>query len=135
MIFGWSISAWSTTWVWGWQIFQIKSNTATYLTVAGWDTKPNESTYAIFDDFWEVLSFIWNDWVYTIHSDTFVKRLEWLNNSSVTAVVDATWNNGRIFEVLTNGLVACSATQTSNWENALYWWQYAALFNWSSTIW
>ena len=135
MILGWATSAWSTTWVWGWQIFQIKSNTATYLTVAGWDTKPNESTYAIFEDFWEVLSFIGNDWVYTIHSDTFVKRLEWLNNNSATAVVDATWNNGRIFEVLTNWLVACSATQTSNWENALYWWQYAAFFNGSSTIW
>jgi len=141
MIFGWATSAWSTTWVWWWQIFQIKSNTATYLTVAGWDTKPNESTYAIFDDFWEALSFIWNDWVYTIHYDwgtswtPFVKRLEWLNNKDATAVVDATWNNGRIFEVLTNWLIACSATQTSNWENALYWWQYAAFFNWSSTIW
>ena len=119
MIFGWSTWPWDTHWVWWWQIFQIKSNTATYLTVAGWDTKPDQSTYAIFDDFWEILSFIGNDWVYVIHSDTFVKRLEWLNNSSLTSVVDATWNNGRIFEILTNWLIACSATQTSNWERGI----------------
>ena len=135
MICWWATSAWSTTGVWWWQIFQIKSNTATYLTVAGWDTKPNQSTYIIFRDFWETLSFIGNDWVYAIHNDTKITRLEWLNNKDTTAVVDATWSNGRIFEVLTNWLVACSATQTSSWENALYWWQYAGLFNGSSTIW
>lgn len=135
MIFGWATTAWSTTWVGWWQIFQIKSNTATYLTVAWWDTKPNESTYAIFRDFWEVLTFIGADGLYSIHSDTLVSRCEWLNNKDTTAVVDATWNNGRIFAVLTNWLVACSATQTSSWENALYWWQYAGFFNWSSTIW
>ena len=134
MILGWATSAWSTTWVWGWQIFQIKSNTTEYLTVAGWDTKPNESTYIIFRDFWETLSFIGADWVYAIHSDTLVTRMEWLNQTTVP-VVDATWNNWRIFEVLTNWLIACSATQTSSWENALYWWQYAGFFNWSSTIW
>lgn len=130
----WWATTVSETWVWWWQVFQIKGNTDSYLIVAGWDTKPNESTYGIFTDFWEVPVFVWADWLYAIHNDTCITRFQWLNKSPVYPV-DACFNNGRIFAVLNNWLVACSATTSSNWEQALYWWQYSAFFNGSSTIW
>ena len=52
-------------------VFKISANDATSLTLQfGWDTAPtSESKFKIYADYWEVLSFIGNDWIYAICND------------------------------------------------------------------
>ena len=92
-----------TWWPSLWWIYKISSNTADTLTLQyGWDAAPdNTSTFKIYSDYWEILSFIWNDWIYSIIND-----IDWWTDntyhfSSFGTVIDADWNDWRIFAVIT----------------------------------
>ena len=135
LITWWQTSITDTDGTWPWQIMSIISNTSTYLTVDWWDTAPHNSAYIIYDEYWEVLTFIWPDGLYAIHSDEFVSRYQGINQASLS-VVDACWNNWRIFALLSNWSVECSAVITSDWDTmTLSWWRMSWFFNQSSFIW
>ena len=132
MLIGWWTQADLTKWTWAWQILPIRANENQDIEVdTGWDDAPNETTYKIFQSYWEVLAFIWWDWLYTINNDTNVNKLQWL----AVKVIDADWTDGRIFAVLENGNVVVSATMTSDWSYVLTGWYSSAYFNASSLIW
>lgn len=123
------------SWSWTWQVIKITSNTNNELQVDYWAEQPKNVKLYIFDDYWEVLAFVWWDWLYLIHNDNIVLKYEWLWK----AVVDADWNTGRVFAILENGNVVCSATRSSNEFTSLEWWYFAWYFNnysmIGSTVW
>lgn len=132
MLLGWGTAADLTKWTWAWQILPIKANKNNDLEVdTAWDVAPNETTYKIFQSYWEVLAFIWWDWLYTINNDTNVNKFEWL----AVDVVDADWTDGRIFAILANNNVVVSSTMTADGSYVLTWWYSAWYFNASSLIW
>ena len=131
LLMGWASSA--TTGTSQWCVFPIMKNDATKLTVwVGWDAQPNETTYAIFDQYWEVLTFIWGDWLYAIHNDDFIKRYESIQSS--VSVVDADWSNWMIYAILSNGWIVMSASKTNDWSYSLNWWYFAWYMNNSSYL-
>lgn len=118
---------------WVWQILNISANTTSYLTVSSFIVTPSSSKYIIFDQYWEVLSFIWWDWLYAIHTDNTIIR--WNSFINSVATVDACWNNGRAFMLNTNWQVFVSAYATENFWDPIYWWQMAWVFNSTSNVW
>lgn len=127
----WYQTWWGWSWSWTGQVININSNTNNQLLVTNWAEQPINAKCYIFEDYWEVLAFVWWDWLYLIHNENIVLKYEWLWK----AVIDADWNAGRVFAILDNGNVFCSATRTSNEFSSLSWWYYAGLFNNYSMIW
>lgn len=132
MLFGWASS--STTWTSQWCVFPITKNDATKLTVGvGWDAQPNETTYWIFEQYWEVLVFVWGDWLYAIHNDTCIRRYESIQSS--ISVVDADWSNWMMYAILSNWGIVMSASKTNDWNYSLNGWYFAGYMNGSSYLW
>lgn len=132
MLWWWATSA--TTWTSQWCCFPIQANDATKLTLwVWWDAKPNETTYWIFEWYWEVLVFVGWDWLYAIHNDTCVHRYESIAAS--ISVVDADWSNGMMYAILSNGTIAMSASKTNDGNYPLAWWYFAWYMNGSSIVW
>ena len=127
----WYQTWWNWSWSWTWQVININSNTNNQLVVTNWAEQPINVKCYIFEDYGEVLAFVGWDWLYLIHNDNLVLKYEWLWKP----VIDADWNTGRVFAVLENGNVFCSATRTANEFSSLAWWYYAWLFNNYSMIW
>ena len=131
-LLGWASS--STTGTSQWCVFPITKNDATKLTVwVGWDAQPNETTYAIFDQYWEVLVFVWWDWLYAIHNDEFIRRYESIQAS--VSVIDADWSNGMMYAILDNWGIVMSASKTNDWNYSLNGWYFAGYMNGSSYLW
>ena len=218
--FAWKFVA-ITDWPSLWSVYKISANDATSLTLQyGWDTEPTtDSKFKIYSDYTETLSFIGNDWIYSIINDkplpittytpaevTFtvtantditdshdagsVSLVEWWNyknavNSSTTSVVlvqataaeytynatdfdayttltdgsittpysentpdndniywfksfgtvvDADWNDWRIFAINLENTVSCSATETNDWQYVMSWGYFAWYINSSSVL-
>jgi len=115
-----------------WQIIRISSNTSTTLTMSNWwDSQPQSgTTYKIFPNYAEVLAFIGDDWIYIIHNETNVTRL-----TGFGSVVDACYNDGRIFAFDDSNNVLVSAMETNDWAFALSWGYFSAYANQTSLIW
>lgn len=97
---------------WTWQIFQISSNTADTLTLARWwELQPTGITYQIFEKRSEVPAVVSNDWIYVIHNDSVVLKL-----NNFWTVVDCVYNLWRIMAVDTNDNIIVSYP----WYNAHY---------------
>lgn len=132
LLLGWASS--STTGTSQGCVFPITKNTSDTLTVwVGWDAQPNETTYAVFEQYWEVLVFIWGDGLYAIHNDDFIRRYESI--SSDRKVVDADWNNWMLYTILDNWNVLMSASKTNDWSYSLSGWYFAWYMNGSSSLW
>lgn len=132
MLWGWASS--STTWTSQWCVFPITKNDATKLTVwVWWDAQPNQTTYWIFDQYWEVLVFVWGDWLYAIHNDNCIRRYESIQAS--ISVVDADWSNWMMYAILDNWSIVMSASKTNDGNYALNGWYFAGYMNGSSWLW
>ena len=116
---------------WVWQVFKITANDWTKLTLESWyDTTPTNVDYKIFDAWTEVPAFVWWDWVYVIHNDSNVIKVEWF-----WEVIDAEYNAGRLFALDMNYNVLTSATSTNDWAAAMWWGYYWFYVNASSILW
>ena len=132
LLMWWATS--STTGTSQWCVFPITKNDATKLTVwVGWDAQPNSTTYAIFDQYWEVLVFVWGEGLYAIHNDEFIRRYE--SVASSRQVVDADWSNWMMYMILDNWSIVMSASKTNDWNYSLNWWYFAGYMNGSSYLW
>ena len=132
MLFGWASS--STTGTSQGCVFPIMKNDWTSLTVwMGWDAQPNQTTYWIFDQYWEVLVFVWGDGLYAIHNDTCIRRYESIQAS--INVVDADWSNWMMYAILSNWGIVMSASKTNDWNYSLNGWYMAGYMNGSSYLW
>ena len=135
---------WADWYRWDWQVCRISTNTATTLTLETWVAiPPYICPYRIYDDYWECLSFVWWTYLYSIANDQ-IQSSSWISNwlikyanfSEIWAeIVDADWNDWRIFVIRKDWAVLCSATTDSDWDTALNWWMFAWYWNNSSTIW
>ena len=131
MLWWWATS--STTWTSQWCAFPISANDGNKLTLwMWWDARPNETTYWIFESYWEVLVFVWWDWLYAIHNDDCVHRYESIAKD--IAVVDADWSNWMMYCILSNWWIAMSASKTNDGNYPLGWWYMAWYMNGSSYI-
>jgi len=140
-LFGWATSA--TTGTSQGCAFPIIWSTDSNITVGvGWDAQPNQTTYAIFPQYWEVLAYIWGDGLYAIHYDwwgnnntdaPFIWRYESIQSS--VSVIDADRSNWMIYAILDNGWVVMSASKTNDWNYSLWWWYFSGYMNNSSYIW
>ena len=138
MLFGWASS--STTGTSQGCVFPIMKNDWTSLTVwMGWDAQPSQTTYWIFDQYWEVLAFIWGDGLYAIHYDWWdswtpvIRRYESIQAS--VSVVDADWSNWMMYAILDNGWIVMSASKTNDGNYSLNGWYFAGYMNGSSYLW
>ena len=132
MLFWWWTS--NDTWTSQWCALPISANDTTTLTVSmWWDAMPKKTTYWIFDWYWEVLVFVWGDWLYAIHNDDFIWRYESINKKR--SVVDADWSNWMIYTILDNWEIYMSASKTNDWNYPLSWWNFAWYMNGSSYLW
>ena len=129
---------------WDWQVARISANWTTYLTLETWVAIPPENcAYRIYDEYWPCLAFIWWTYIYTIANDQ-VQSSSWISNwlmryanfsETWAEIIDADWNDWRIFMIRADWAVLCSATTDSDWDSALYWWMFAWYWNNSSDIW
>ena len=132
MLFGWASS--STTGTSQGCVFPIMKNDWTSLTVwIGWDAQPSQTTYWIFDQYWEVLVFVWGDGLYAIHNDNYIKRYESIQAS--VSVVDADWSNWMMYAILDNWGIVMSASKTNDGNYSLNGWYFAGYMNSSSYLW
>lgn len=93
-----------------WQIFQISSNTRTILTLSRWrELAPTNISYYIFESWKEVPAVITDDWIYVVHNDASIYKL---NNFGT--VIDAIYNMWRFIAVDTNDNIIVSYA----WYNA-----------------
>jgi len=124
----WTVNAYAWKYVyiysataWTWQIMKIDSNTATNLVVtqSWWKTPPTWASYHIFSDFWDTLSFVWPDYIYTIHTSADVIKVQ-----SVPNVIDAIYFKWRNY-------IIDSAKHVYVWDQ----WFFAWYFNIDSLIW
>jgi hypothetical protein len=137
-LFGWATSA--TTGTSQGCAFPIIASTSSNFTVGvGWDAQPNQTTYAIFDQYWEVLTFIGGDGLYAMHydwwdnDDAFIRRYESIKAD--VNVIDADRSNGMIYAILDNGWVVMSASKTNDGNYSLNGWYFSWYMNGSSYIW
>lgn len=155
MLCGWWTAADITKGIWWWQILRVRSNTAgtssTITCADGWDVTPNDTTYKIFDTYWEVLVFVWGDGLYSINDDTSanwlimqvpdgtkpnIQHIAWITKyENIISCIDADWNNWMIYAIQESWMILMSASQSNDWANQMGWWQFAWYFNQSSPLW
>ena len=155
MLCWWGTSADITKGIGWWQILRVRSNTvgpnSTITCADGWDVTPNETTYKIFDTYWEVLVFIGGDGLYSINDDVStnwlimqvpdntkpnIQHIAWITKyENIISCIDADWNNWMIYAIQESWMILMSASQSNDWANQMGWWQFAGYFNQSSPLW
>ena len=125
----WTTNAYALKWIYiynatigSWQVMQIVSNTSTVLTLySGWIIQPSWIDYYIFDSYSECVAFVGNDWIYVVHNNSDVIKL-----NRFWTVKDCIYNLWRLFVVDANDNVLVS----EQWSNCFYYTQPIWTYSW-----
>lgn len=116
---------------WVWQTFKVIANTDKILTLETWyDTVPTNVSYKIFDTWTEVPAFVWGDWIYIVHNETNIIKVDWF-----WEVIDCEFNVWRLFALDVNYNVLTSAVSTNDGAASMWWGYFAFYVNASSILW
>ena len=144
-----TVNAYASKWiyiydatVWTWEVIQVVSNTSTVLTLnTWWLVQPTNISYKIFDNYWEIVAFIANDWIYLIHNTTsiikakrFGTAIDCVYNLWRLFVIDIN-NNAIVSEPGTNALYYTSPIWTYSWVQSMTTFQDFVLLMCNDRIW
>lgn len=123
------VSAWDTAVEW-WKYKNDYSITATSIVLV--EITPHEYTFNLsdFSDLWAT-----SGSVTVPYSSVTTPVYNTYHFSTFGTVIDADWNDWRIFAVNTSNTILCSATETNDWQYVMSWWYFAWYMNGSSDLW
>lgn len=123
------VSAWDIAIEW-WKYKNDYTTSATSIIL--YEIEPHEYTFELtdFSELWATAGS-----VTTPYSSVTPDNNNVYHFTAFGTVVDADWNDWRIFAVDINNNVLCSATETNDWQYVMSWWFFAGYMNGSSTLW